>query len=232
MIADGRDVPKTPAAEASSSAMDLEWEKLASAERQAAADREAAARQAADDREERARRDAADREERREERREAAAAAERQAAAAARQATDDREAAARREADDREERREAAATAACQAAADADERRTAAAEQLAAQQEANSIARENGERFADRKGRRAAQLKRFGDAHRASLTRMSDQPIDLINFLDSADRLFADLEVPIDLRVTLIKPYLNERALSLVKRLSGDLVIDYAYVKT
>ena len=73
MIADGRDVPKTPAADASSSAMDLEREKLASAERQAAADRE--------------------------------------------------------------------------------ERRAAAAEQLSAQQEANSIARENGERFADREGR-------------------------------------------------------------------------------
>ena len=61
---------------------------------------------------------------------------------------------------------------------------------------------------------------------------MSDQPIDLINFIDSADRLFAELEVPIDIRVTLIKPYLNERALTLVNRLSGDLVIDYAYVKT
>ena len=83
MIADGRDVPKTPAGDASSSAMDLEREKLAFAERQAAADREAAAR-----------RDAADREERREaaaERREAAAAADRQATA------------------DREEHREAAA---------------------------------------------------------------------------------------------------------------------------
>ena len=108
MIADGKDVLKASAAEASSSAMDLEREKLASAERQAAAGREAAARQAADDREERARRDAADREERREERREAAAAA------------------ARRETDDREERREAVAAAARQAAAEADERRAAA----------------------------------------------------------------------------------------------------------
>ena len=61
---------------------------------------------------------------------------------------------------------------------------------------------------------------------------MSDQPIDLINFLDSADRLFAELEVPLDIRVTLIKPYLSARALTLVNRLSGDLVIDYAYVKT
>src|SRR5208282_4027071 len=58
------------------------------------------------------------------------------------------------------------------------------------------------------------------------------QPIDLINFLDSADRLFADLEVPLATRVILIKPYLNERALTLVNRLTGDLVIDYAYVKT
>src|SRR5208282_4067661 len=74
--------------------------------------------------------------------------------------------------------------------------------------------------------------KHFGDALRTSLTKMSDQPIDLINFIDSADRLFAELEVPIDIRVTLIKLYLNERALTLVNRLSGDLVIDYAYVNT
>ena len=40
MIADGKDVPKTPAAEASSSAMDLEREKLAFAERREAAERE------------------------------------------------------------------------------------------------------------------------------------------------------------------------------------------------
>ena len=61
---------------------------------------------------------------------------------------------------------------------------------------------------------------------------MSDRPIDLINFIDSADRLFAELEVPLDIRVTLIKPCLNERAVTLVNRLSGDLLIDYAYVKT
>ena len=70
-------------------------------------------------------------------------------------------------------------------------------------------------------------MKRFGEALRASLTKMSDQPIDLINLLDSADRLFADLEASVDLRVTLIKPYLNERALTLVNRLSNDLIIDY-----
>ena len=134
MIADGKDVLKASAAEASSSAMDLEREKMVFAERRE--ERQAATAAVA------ARRDAADREERREERREAAAAA------------------ARREADDREERREAAAAAARQAAAEADERRAAAAEQLAAQREANSIARKNGERFADRDGRRAAQLKR------------------------------------------------------------------------
>ena len=60
IIADGRDVPKTPAADASSSAMDLERERLAYAERRDAADRDE--RRA--DREAAARRDAADRAER------------------------------------------------------------------------------------------------------------------------------------------------------------------------
>ena len=61
---------------------------------------------------------------------------------------------------------------------------------------------------------------------------MSDQPIDLIISLDSADRLFLELEIPRALRVTLIKPYLNERALTLINRLTGESANDYEYVKS
>ena len=94
--------------------------------------------------------------------------------------------------------------------------------QLNAAMEANRIASETNEKFRDREGRVSAQLKHFGDALRASLTKMSDQPSDLIIFVDSADRLFLELEIPRTLRVILTKPYLNERALTLINRLTGE----------
>ena len=40
---------------------------------------------------------------------------------------------------------------------------------------------------------------------------MADNQIEIIVFVDSAERLFLDLKVP-DKKVLLMKPYLNERA--------------------
>src|SRR5664279_3480788 len=60
---------------------------------------------------------------------------------------------------------------------------------------------------------------------------MSDNPIELIVFFDSIERMFGELEVPNALRVILLKPYLSERAAMLVNRLTGDVASDYKYVK-
>ena len=54
----------------------------------------------------------------------------------------------------------------------------------------------------------------------------------MIIFLDSADRLFLELEIPRALRDILIKPYLNERALTLINRLTDEIANDYDYVKS
>ena len=180
LVATDKDVVTAPAVAVSSGATDFEREKLAFEERRFAAELE--------------------------QRRADAAAAERHeaaAAAAAAEAIERREAVAaeateRREAADRDERRERAAAAAAEVAERRERAAAAAAEsaermaiaQLNAAMEANRIASETNEKFRDREGRVSAQLKRFGDALRASLTKMSDQPIDLIIFLDSADRLF------------------------------------------
>src|SRR5664279_5227255 len=71
----------------------------------------------------------------------------------------------------------------------------------------------------------------YGDALKNTLTKMSDNPVELIMFFDSVERMFKELEVPTQLRVTLLKPYLNERAIMFVNRLTGDVASDYEYVK-
>ena len=50
------------------------------------------------------------------------------------------------------------------------------------------------------------QLKQYGDAMRHSISKMSDNTLELIVFFDSIDRLFAELAVPKHLQVRLFKP--------------------------
>ena len=77
----------------------------------------------------------------------------------------------------------------------------------------------------------SSKLKQYGDAIRNSITKMSDNPTELIVFFDSVERLFRELEVPQSIHVMLIKPYLNERAIMLVNRLTGSEASDYVFVK-
>jgi hypothetical protein len=55
--------------------------------------------------------------------------------------------------------------------------------------------------------------------------------LELISFFDSVDILFIELKVPDELQVNLLKPYLSERALNLVNRLTGTDASDYKVVK-
>ena len=47
------------------------------------------------------------------------------------------------------------------------------------------------------------------------MSRMPNDPIELVSFFDSLEKLYATFEVPNDLKVTLLRPYLNDRARSL-----------------
>src|SRR5664279_2911785 len=104
-------------------------------------------------------------------------------------------------------------------------------QQLKLLQEANGLQREAIAKERSRSEAISSRLKTYGDALKNSITKMSDNPIELVVFFDSIERLFKELEVPQSLRVILLKPYLNERASMLVNRLTGDDASDYNQVK-
>lgn len=96
---------------------------------------------------------------------------------------------------------------------------------------ANNLQREAMKNEKGDKKSVVSKLKQYGDAIRNSLSKMSDNPTELIVFFDSVEQLFVQLEIPKEFQVTLLKPYLNERALMLVNRLTGSEASDYELVK-
>ena len=76
------------------------------------------------------------------------------------------------------------------------------------------------------------KLKQFGDAIRNSVNKMSEtSPHEVLLFFQNFERVFADLNVPNEIKVALITPYLSERCKSLLNRLQGDDAQSYDYVK-
>lgn len=74
-------------------------------------------------------------------------------------------------------------------------------------------------------------LKKFGDVLRNTVGKLGDDVIEFIPFCDSIERQFKELKIPDELRVSLLKPFLNERARLLVNRLDAKHQSDYEYVK-
>jgi len=70
-----------------------------------------------------------------------------------------------------------------------------------------------------------------GDALRNTISRMSNEPIEIASWFISLDRLFDQLSVPNDLRAVLVRPHLNERAKNLLSRCDPDKAQDYKVVK-
>ena len=78
---------------------------------------------------------------------------------------------------------------------------------------------------------KVVQLKRYGDALRNSVSKLGNEPLEIIHFFDIIEKQFKELKVPDDLRVSLMKPYLNERARTLANRVEASHSADYKYVK-
>jgi hypothetical protein len=76
-----------------------------------------------------------------------------------------------------------------------------------------------------------SRVKRFGDAIQHAMSRMPNDPIELVNFFDSLEKLHVTFEEPDDLKVTLLRPYLNDRARSLLTRFDSMHYDDYDRVK-
>jgi hypothetical protein len=78
---------------------------------------------------------------------------------------------------------------------------------------------------------RVKMLKNYGDVLRNTVVKLGNDVIDFIPFCDNIEKQFKELKVPSELRVSLLKPFLNERAQLLVSRLDAERQDDYDYVK-
>ena len=77
----------------------------------------------------------------------------------------------------------------------------------------------------------AVKLKLWCDALRNTIARMPNEPIEIVSWFISLDQLFDQLSVPSDLRAVLIRPYLNDRAKTLLSRCNAYKSQDYKVVK-
>jgi len=68
----------------------------------------------------------------------------------------------------------------------------------------------------------AVKLKLWGDALRNTISRMPNEPIEIVSWFISLDRLFDQLNVANDLRAILMRPHLNEQARNLLSRCDPD----------
>ena len=73
--------------------------------------------------------------------------------------------------------------------------------------------------------------KIFRDAMRSSAIRMSNDPIEAVAFFMNVEHLFDVYNVPTDFKALLIRPYLNDKAKSIVSKLTPEVAGDYSRSK-
>jgi len=76
-----------------------------------------------------------------------------------------------------------------------------------------------------------SKSKVFSDAMRSSAIRMSDDPTEAVAFFMNVEQLFDVYKVPTDLKALLIRTYLNDKAKSIVSKLTPDVAGDYLRLK-
>ena len=83
----------------------------------------------------------------------------------------------------------------------------------------------------ERRNSAAAKGKMFGDAMQNSAMRMGADPVDAIPFFRNVEQLFEVYEVPAQLRAILTRPYLNDKAKTILGKLSPEILADYDRLK-
>jgi len=63
------------------------------------------------------------------------------------------------------------------------------------------------------------RAKLFGDAMKNTIARMPTDVVELVSYFKDVEQLFTNFEVPNDLKAQLLRPYLNEKAKTLVARM-------------
>ena len=91
--------------------------------------------------------------------------------------------------------------------------------------------RQTEERDQAQKDSVAAKLKLWGDALRNTISKMPNEPIEVVSWFICLVRLFAQLNVPVDLKAVLMRPYLNDKAKSLLSRCDISQAADYDAIK-
>jgi len=77
----------------------------------------------------------------------------------------------------------------------------------------------------------AVKLKTWGDALRNAISKMPNEPIEMISWFANVKRLFEQLNVPVELQAVLVRPYFSERASNLLSRCDPTVSADYASIK-
>ena len=93
------------------------------------------------------------------------------------------------------------------------------------------LKRQAAEKEEKNKDTPAVKLKLSGDALRNTISRMLNEPIEIVSWFSSLDQLFDQLCVPPDLRAVLIRPYLSDRAKTLLSRCDASKLQGYKMVK-
>ena len=76
-----------------------------------------------------------------------------------------------------------------------------------------------------------SKTKAYADALKGTMARMPIEVIHLLSYFKDVEQLFANFEVPGELRAQLLRPYLNEKAKILVSRMDPAKTSDYNAVK-
>ena len=77
----------------------------------------------------------------------------------------------------------------------------------------------------------AGRAKMLGDAIRNSSVQMTSDPMDAITFFQKVDHLFETYEVPNELRVYILRPYLFDVELQSLRHLDPTSLSNYNVVK-
>jgi len=76
-----------------------------------------------------------------------------------------------------------------------------------------------------------SKTKVYADALKGTMTRMPVDVVHFITYFKDVERLFAEFEVPAELRAHLLRPYLNEKASILVSRMDPKKAGNFNEVK-
>jgi hypothetical protein len=89
-----------------------------------------------------------------------------------------------------------------------------------------ALQEERERREADGRNSMVTRIKRLGDAMKNAISRMPNNPMELVSFFENLERLFETFEVEDDLKANLLRPYLNDRARNLLARFDPTRTAD------